>query len=210
MDGTIVDTEPYWMDAEITLVESFGGTWNHTDALALVGQGLWHSARILQGRGVDLSEDEIIARLTTSVMARVSESVPWRPGAKELLFELRELGIPTALVTMSMRRMAQLVVDAIDFAAFDHIVAGDDVTHSKPHPEPYLLGADLLGVAAEDCIALEDSATGLASAVASGAVSIGIPLMVPIAEGPHHTIWPTLAGRTAADLAAVFQAGRTS
>lgn len=210
MDGTIVDTEPYWMDAEITLVESFGGTWSHTDALALVGQGLWHSARILQGRGVDLSEDEIIARLTTSVMARVSESVPWRPGAKELLFELRELGIPTALVTMSMRRMAQLVVDAIDFAAFDHIVAGDDVTHSKPHPEPYLLGADLLGVAAEDCIALEDSATGLASAVASGAVSIGIPLMVPIAEGPHHTIWPTLAGRTAADLAAVFQAGRTS
>lgn len=210
MDGTIVDTEPYWMDAEIALVESFGGTWNHTDALALVGQGLWHSARILQGRGVDLGEDEIIARLTTSVMGRVSESVPWRPGAKELLFELRELGIPTALVTMSMRRMAQLVVDAIDFAAFDHIVAGDDVTHAKPHPEPYLLGAELLGVSAEDCIALEDSATGLASAVASGAVSIGIPLMVPIAEGPHHTIWPTLAGRTAADLAAVFQAGRTS
>jgi len=210
MDGTIVDTEPYWMDAEIALVESFGGTWDHSDALALVGQGLWHSARILQGRGVDLSEDEIISRLTTSVMARVSESVPWRPGAKELLFELRELGIPTALVTMSMRRMAQLVVDAIDFPAFDHIVAGDDVTHAKPHPEAYLRGAELLGFAAGECVALEDSATGLASAVASGAVSIGIPLMVPISEGPHHTIWPTLAGRTAADLAAVFQAGRTA
>jgi len=209
MDGTIVDTEPYWMDAEVALVESYGGSWNHTDALALVGQGLWHSARILQGRGVPLTEDEIIASLTTTVMARVSEYVPWRPGAKELLLELRELGIPTALVTMSMRRMAELVVAAIDFPAFDHIVAGDDVTHSKPHPEPYLRGAELLGVAATDCLAIEDSSTGLASAVASGAVSIGVPLMVPIAEGPHHTIWPTLSGRTAADLAATFEAGRT-
>ena len=210
MDGTIVDTEPYWMDAEVALVSSFGGTWTHEDALQLVGQGLHHSARVLQSRGVDLSEDDLIASLTTTVMSRISEEVPWRPGAKELLFELRELGIPTALVTMSMRRMAELVVDAIDFAAFDAIVAGDNVTHSKPHPEPYLLGAELLGVNPADCVALEDSSTGLASAVASGATSIGIPLMVPIAESPHHTIWPTLAGRTAADLAAVFQAGRTS
>jgi HAD superfamily hydrolase (TIGR01509 family) len=158
---------------------------------------------------VDLTEDEIIASLTTTVMSRISEVVPWRPGARELLLELNELGVPMALVTMSMRRMAEMVVEAIDFPAFDAIVAGDNVTHSKPHPEPYLRGAELLGVNAVDCVALEDSSTGLASAVASGATSIGIPLMVPIAESPHHTIWPSLAGRTAADLAAVFQAGRT-
>jgi HAD superfamily hydrolase (TIGR01509 family) len=209
MDGTIVDTEPYWMRAEIVLVESFGGTWTHDDALTLVGQGLWHSARLLQARGVDLGEDEIISTLTERVMAQVAENVPWRPGAMELLAEVRAAGIPTALVTMSMRNMAQLVVDSMGFHAFDAIVSGDDVTHAKPHPEPYLRGAELLGVPIEHSVALEDSQPGLASAVASGAVSIGIPHMVPIAESDSHTLWPTLSGRTLRDLSGVY-AARTS
>ncbi|GAB2459618.1 HAD family hydrolase [Conyzicola lurida] len=208
MDGTIVDTEPYWMRAETLLVESYGGTWTHDDALGLVGQGLWHSARLLKARGVDLTEDEIINSLTESVKDQIRASVPWRPGAMELLAELREAGVPTALVTMSLRTMAQLVVDSIPFDAFDAIVSGDDVTHAKPHPEPYLTGASLLGVDIADCVALEDSQPGLASAVASGAVSIGIPLMVPIAESDGHTIWPTLDGRTLSDLSGVFAASK--
>jgi HAD superfamily hydrolase (TIGR01509 family) len=208
MDGTIVDTEPYWMHAETLLVESYGGTWTHTDALALVGQGLWHSARILQARGVDLTEDEIINSLTSSVKDQIRVSVPWRPGAMELLAELREAGVPTALVTMSLRTMAELVVDSIGFDAFDAIVSGDDVTHAKPHPEPYLRGAELLGVDIAHCVALEDSEPGLASAVASGAVSIGIPLMVPIAEASTHTLWQSLAGRTLSDLTGVYAASK--
>jgi len=210
MDGTIVDTEPYWMLAETELVESFGGTWTHEDALQLVGSGLWHSARVLQSHGVKLGEDEIIEALTTRVIEQVRVLVPWRPGAKELLLELHDKGIPSALVTMSIRRLAVLVVELIDFPAFQAIVAGDDVEHSKPHPEPYLKGAAALGFEATECVAIEDSSTGLASAVASGAVSIGVPLMVPISEGPGHTIWPSLAGRTVADLAAVFTSGRTA
>ena len=54
MDGTLVDTEPYWLAAEAELVHSFGGTWTHEDGLTLVGSGLWHSAAVLQGRGVDM------------------------------------------------------------------------------------------------------------------------------------------------------------
>jgi HAD superfamily hydrolase (TIGR01509 family) len=210
MDGTIVDTEPYWMRAETLLVESFGGTWSHEDALALVGQGLWHSARLLQARGVALAEDEIIQGLTRSVMEQIRVAVPWRPGAMELLAELRAAGIPTALVTMSLRSLAELVVESMSFPAFDAIVSGDDVTHAKPHPEPYLRGAELLGVAVADCVALEDSEPGLASAVASGAVSIGVPHMVPIPESDGHTLWPTLAGRTLHDLFGVFAAARTA
>jgi HAD superfamily hydrolase (TIGR01509 family) len=204
MDGTIVDTEPYWMRAETLLVESFGGTWSHEDALGLVGQGLWHSARLLQARGVALTEDEIIQGLTRSVMEQIRIAVPWRPGAMELLGELRDAGVPTALVTMSLRSLAELVVESMGFPAFDAIVSGDDVTHSKPHPEPYLRGAELLGVPIADCVAIEDSEPGLASAVASGAVSIGVPHVVPIPESDGHTLWPTLAGRTLHDLSGVF------
>jgi HAD superfamily hydrolase (TIGR01509 family) len=210
MDGTIVDTEPYWMRAETLLVESYGGSWNHEEALSLVGQGLWHSARILQAKGVALSEDEIIQTLTASVMEQIRIAVPWRPGALELLTEIRDAGLKAALVTMSLRSLAELVVSLIEFPAFDAIVSGDDVTHSKPHPEPYLRGAELLGVDIRDCVAFEDSLPGLASAVASGAVSIGVPHMVAIDESTEHTIWPTLAGRTLSHLTDAFVAARTT
>ncbi len=127
MDGTIVDTEPYWMVAEEALVGSFGGTWTHEDGLRLVGNGLDDSARILQEAGVDLPVAEIIDRLSDRVMEQILVEVPWRPGARELLREIREAGIPTALVTMSIGRMARQVADAVPFDAFDHVVAGDDV-----------------------------------------------------------------------------------
>lgn len=209
MDGTIVDTEPYWMRAETLLVESYGGTWTHDEALSLVGQGLWHSARVLQAKGVDLGEDELIQSLTRSVMDQIRVEIPWRPGALELLTELHLAGVRTALVTMSLRSLAELVVSLMPVPAFEVIVSGDDVTHSKPHPEPYLLGAQLLGVDIAECIALEDSLPGLASAVASGAVSIGVPHMVPIDDADTHTIWPTLAGQNLSHLSDVFVAARS-
>jgi HAD superfamily hydrolase (TIGR01509 family) len=209
MDGTLVDTEPYWLSAETALVRSYGGHWTHEDGLTLVGSGLWHSARILQARGVDLSEDEIIDHLTDRVIDQLSEfGIPWRPGAHELLTELREAKVPTALVTMSVTRMAHHVADRVGFVAFDHVVAGDDVTHAKPHPEPYLRGAELLGVDPADCIAIEDSEPGVASAAAAGTVVIGVPFMVPIVEGVATVLWPTLEGRTLADLTGLMAVTR--
>ena len=140
----------------------------------------------------------------------VEFGAPWRPGARELLTEIRDAGIPTGLVTMSIRRMAEHVAGQLGFVGFDVVVSGDDVTHSKPHPEPYLRGAELLGVNPAHCVAIEDSQPGVASAVASGAVVIGVPFMVPISESPDHTLWPTLAGRGLADVRAVFNRVSTS
>jgi HAD superfamily hydrolase (TIGR01509 family) len=205
MDGTLVNTEPYWIAAETDLVHEYGSSWTHEDALQLVGSGLWHSARILQAKGVALTEDEIIDRLTDRVLEQLVElGIPWRPGALELLTELREQGIPTALVTMSVSRMAHHVADRLGFVGFDAVVSGDDVTHSKPHPEPYLRGAELLGVAASDCLVIEDSEPGVASGAAAGAVVIGVPFMIPLVPGTAHALWESLDGRTLDDLAAVF------
>jgi HAD superfamily hydrolase (TIGR01509 family) len=202
MDGTLVDTEPYWMAAETPLVESFGGTWSHEQALGLVGLGLEDSARIFQDAGVRMGVRDIIDFLTDEVMRQLGETgVPVRPGARELLASLREAGIKTGLVTMSMRRMADTVVDLIDFDAFDVIIAGDDATRPKPFPDPYLQACDALGVSPSETVAIEDSPNGLRSAVASGAAVIGVPLMVSIAGAGAHTVWPTLDGRTAMDVA---------
>lgn len=207
MDGTLVDTEPYWHDAQVVLVGEFGGTWTVEDGDALIGTGLWHSARVLQAHGVAMTEDAIIDRLTTDVLDRVAADVPWRPGARELLATLKEAGIPTALVTMSIRRMADFMVAAIDFPAFDAVVAGDEVEHSKPHPEPYLRGAELLGVPIHECVAIEDSPPGLASALAAGAVAVGVQHTAELSHDAGYQRRDTLEGLTLDDLATILQTG---
>lgn len=205
MDGTIVDTEPYWMAAEIALVESFGGTWTDEQALQLVGKGLFDSAGILQEAGVDMEADAIVQHLTDAVRgALVTQGVPFRPGARELLKQLRDEGVRAGLVTMSLRRMAQDVADLIGFDAFDVIVGGDEVDEPKPHPAPYLRGAELLGVDIADVVVLEDSPTGVSSGVASGAVTIGVPHIVALDGLGAHELWPTLDGRTTEDLEAAL------
>jgi len=201
MDGTLVDTEPYWMDAETRLVESFGGTWTHQDALQLVGNGLIESAGVLQRHGVEMGSEAIVQRLTDEVAARLrTDGVPFRPGAREMLAELRADGIRTALVTMSMKRMALEVVSLIDFTAFDLIIGGDEVARPKPFPDPYLQAAEMLDVDIADTVVIEDSLTGVSAGRASGAVTLGVPHIVPLDGSPAHELWPTLEGRTTADL----------
>lgn len=208
LDGTLVDTEPYWMAAEGPLVESFGGTWSPEQALSMVGLGLNDAAAILQANGVRMPNQEIVDHLTAEVMRQLREQgVPFRPGARELLAQLRREGIKTALVTMSLRRMALSVAELIEFDAFDAIIAGDDVSHPKPHPEPYLRGMTALGVDAAQTVAIEDSPTGVRSALDAGAGVIGVPLMVPLSDAGADELWPTLSERTVADLRE-FQARR--
>jgi beta-phosphoglucomutase-like phosphatase (HAD superfamily) len=96
--------------------------------------------------------------------------------------------------------MAKQVVDAIDFDAFDVIVAGDDVRHGKPHPEAYLKAAELLGFEPSRCVAFEDSNSGLTSAESAGTIAIGVPHIVPIPEKPGRILWTSLVGVTYKDL----------
>ncbi|MFJ6652244.1 HAD family hydrolase [Microbacterium sp. NPDC091313] len=207
MDGTLVDTEPYWMAAETPLVESFGGTWSHEQALQLVGLGLEDSARIFQAAGVRMSVPDIIDHLTDRVVESLAVTgVPFRPGARELLSDLKARGVKTALVTMSIRRMADRVVSLMPAGTFDVVIAGDDVERPKPFPDAYLDACAALEVDPADCVAIEDSPNGLRAAIASGAVSLGVPLMLPLDGVGADALWPTLEGRTSDDLGALLAA----
>ncbi|MFT4796155.1 MAG: HAD superfamily hydrolase (TIGR01509 family) [Aquiluna sp.] len=205
MDGTLIDSEPYWMLSESRLAKQYGSTWSEKDALQLIGNDLFHASDILRNQfGIeDMTTREVIDRLTDEVIEQLRTKLPWRPGALELLVELKKAGIKTALVTMSMRTMALTVADQIDFQAFDVVVAGDDVTNGKPHPEPYLRAAELLGVAPEDCLAFEDSPTGLASAEAAGCHAIGVTNIINLATGPNRRIISSLTEVTIENLAAL-------
>ena len=205
MDGTLVDTEPYWIAEEYRLVERYGGTWDDRHAQTLVGNDLLVTGRYIAEHGpVPLPPEEIVERLLDAVVEAVRGHVPWRPGAQQLLDALGAAGVPCALVTMSYQRLAQAVVAALPPATFVTVVAGDDVTYGKPHPEPYLMAAERLGVDPARCVAIEDSITGVSSAEAAGAAVLAIEHLVPITPGPARTVDRTLVGWTPSRLASLL------
>ncbi|PZE28748.1 HAD family phosphatase [Curtobacterium sp. MCBD17_028] len=194
MDGTLVDTEPIWQRSQMVLTAQYDAPWTHEDGLSLVGSGLERSGEILREHGVDLTVEEIVEWMTTYVVEHMHDAMPWRPGARELVEELHDRGVPTALVTMSRRRMAVDVAELLGARGFRVVVAGDDVEHAKPHPEAYLRAAAELGVDPARCVAIEDSPTGVAAALASGAVTVAVEHVVPIAEGSADVRLESLDG----------------
>ena len=178
MDGTLIDTEPYWIGAEIALCAAHGASWTHEDGLGLVGKPLVTSAEVLRDRGVDLPIPAIIDALLDEVIARVREHVPWQEDARQLLLRARGAGVPCALVTMSYRSLADAFIGAA--GAFDAVVTGEFVVNGKPHPEPYLTAAADLGVPIERCLAIEDSPSGIRSARASGARTVAVRRLTPL------------------------------
>ena len=201
MDGTLVETEPYWIESEYELVEQYGGTWSHEHALNLVGNDLIVSGRyIREHAGIDLEPSQIVEELLDKVVARIEKAVPWRPGAVELLTDLREHGVRCALVTMSYRRFVAPVLAALPEGAFEVVVTGDAVTQGKPHPEPYQKAAGILGIDPAQALAIEDSNTGARSAEAAGCLVLVVPNHVPVLPGERRVLVDTLVGLTAKTL----------
>jgi HAD superfamily hydrolase (TIGR01509 family) len=194
LDGTLIDTEPCWMAEEQALAQAFGGSWTSEQAVSCIGNPLPVSAARLRAEaGVDLQVAEIVDRLLDGVVATVRRHVPWQPGARELLAALRRASTPLALVTMSYRRLADAVLSDLPDNTFAVVVTGDQVTHGKPHPEPYLTAAAALGVDPGACLVVEDSPSGIGSGLAAGATVVAVPHVAPLPDLPEVTVVPTLA-----------------
>lgn len=207
MDGTLVDTEPYWIETEYELAERYGGTWSEAHALNLVGNDLLESGHYIRKHmGIDVSAEQIVEELLDGVVGRVESAVPWRPGAVELLTRLRDDGVPCALVTMSYDRFVAPILAQLPPETFRVVVTGDRVRRGKPHPEPYLTAAAALGLAPADCLAIEDSNTGAKSAETAGCLVLVVPNHVPVLPGDRRVFAPTLDGLDVADVWATRRA----
>lgn len=202
MDGTLVDTEPYWIAAEHALVAEAGGEWDQELGLQLVGMSLWDSAEFIRVHSpVALEPAQIIQALLERVTGAVrAQGVPWRPGARELLDLVAAAGIPSALVTMSWTTLVEPVIETLPAGTFAALVTGDVVTHGKPHPEPYLQAARALGVDPAEALAIEDSPTGVTSAVRAGVPTLAVPHIVEIPAMRGALSVPSLTGLTIEDL----------
>ena len=201
MDGTLVDTEPYWIATEYEMAERYGGSWSEEHAMNLVGNALLESGDYIRVHmGIDRTPQQIVDELLDGVVARVEVEVPWRPGARELLTDLHRHGVPCALVTMSWQRFVDPILARLAEDAFATVVTGDRVEFGKPHPEPYLTAAAELGLHPGQCLAIEDSNTGAKSAVAAGCTVLCVPHHVPILEGEGRVFVDTLDGLDAQSL----------
>jgi HAD superfamily hydrolase (TIGR01509 family) len=206
MDGTLCDTEPSWMACERAMAERYGAEWTVEDGLALVGSNLLTSGAYIKERmGLASTPAEIVDELVDAVTVEVGRSgVDWRPGALELVEACNDAGVPIALVTMSYRRFAEAVVSVMPRGKFDVIVTGDEVTRGKPAPDPYLLAADMLAVEPSACVAIEDSPTGAASALAAGCKVLVVPNHVVVPLSPEMAERRTLSGLTVVGLASLL------
>lgn len=182
MDGLLIDSEPLWLAAETKVMERLGGTpWTGEDQLALLGGSLSRTIAYLLAKATKPQPPEVIADWLMSGIEQTvrRDGVPLQPGAASLHAAVRAAGVPNALVTSSERGFMDAVLASTGLR-FDVTVCADDVSVTKPAPEPYLLAAKLLDIRPERCWVLEDSPNGVASAGAAGCRVIAVPSLLPI------------------------------
>ncbi|AUG80214.1 Hydrolase [Kitasatospora sp. MMS16-BH015] len=199
MDGTLVDTEHLWVETATELATELGLTLGDADLPEILGQAVEHTAahfyRIShQAR----TEAELATQLNDSFTAKVAAEIVPRPGALDLLRELRAAAVPAALVSASPRQVVDLVLDSLGREWFALTLAAEDTEVTKPDPAPYLAAAHRLGFEPARCVAVEDTPTGVASAHAAGCAVLAVPSSVPIAPAERITLLESL---TQADLA---------
>jgi HAD superfamily hydrolase (TIGR01509 family) len=197
MDGLLVDTEPLWFEVERAVMARLGSDWTPADQRTLVGGSLRTSVGYLRSRAACPASEQDVAQWLVGGMARLlaERGVTAMPGALQLAGQVRQAGIPCALVTSSERVIMDAVLDVLAGCGvtFDATVCGSDVRHPKPDPEPYLRAAALLQADPASCVALEDSPNGVAAALAAGCVTIAVPGIAPIEARPALTIAGSLA-----------------
>ena len=210
MDGTLIDSEPYWHQAEVDLAHEHGGDWNADMGWQVSGRPLPKVAKLMRDRGLNVSEDQIPGLLIDKVIAMEARHMLWIDGVRDILASLVEAGIPSILVTTSPRRMAQAVVAKAPEGVFADYVCGDDGLAQKPDPAPYLHAASLLGInkpaQMASCLAFEDTLTGINSAVASGATTVAYTGTNPVdtSSGPQFASMNSYVGVTLDDLSALI------
>ena len=191
MDGLLIDSEPLWLVAETEVMRRLGseGDWSPDDQHALLGGSLVKTVRYLLSKAARPQPPEVVADWLMSGIEDMvrRDGVPLRPGAASLLDAVAAAGLPHALVTSSERSFMNAVLESTGLR-FEVTVCANDVTHTKPDPEPYLLAAKLLAVDPVRCAVLEDSPNGVAAAEAAGCRVFAVPSLVPIPPAPGRTV----------------------
>ncbi|HEX7872724.1 MAG TPA: HAD family phosphatase [Sphingobium sp.] len=177
MDGLIFDTEALYRTALISVAGE--ARYEMTDALfqQMIGSPWPTNRAFLLGHfGADYPAD-VIREASHQRLREMTAATPFlKSGVIELLDALADWGLPHAIATSSSHDTVQEHLADHDLAhRFPVVIAHGDYNHGKPAPDPFLTAAARLGVAPQDCVALEDSHNGVRSAAAAGTMTIMVP-----------------------------------
>jgi HAD superfamily hydrolase (TIGR01509 family) len=207
MDGTLVDSEKLWDVSLAALYEKLGGVLTPAVRATIVGSVAENTMRIIYtDLGLELDPAAMSKSsdwLNDYTETLFEDGLPWCDGAKELLDALAADGTPMALVTNTHRVLTDKALNSIGREYFSATVCGDEVPSGKPAPDPYLRAAALLGLAPEQCLAVEDSVTGTAAAERAGCPVLVVPNDVEVPNGTRRRHISSLAGLDVADLRAI-------
>lgn len=191
LDGTLVDSEPASRRVWEAFLNRFGHTLSDTVYAQMIGRRKDVSIQLVKDRfALPLSPSEILHQ--RSQLSQQLGSQPLLPmlGLGEVMDVLRRYQCPWGVATSSQREYAEKVLKDLGiWAECRALATGDDVAHGKPAPDLFLLAAEQLGVAAETCLAVEDSAAGCESALSAGMTVVAIPNpIIPVQTFPpvHH------------------------
>lgn len=209
MDGTLIDSEPLWIEQERLLMNGFDVYWTEEDAIHCVGGPMPRVENYMRSKlptevVSTLSELELTNNLLKRMESRFKEGIDFASGSELLLKEIHSSGVPQALVSASSRALVDSALSAIGEHFFSITVSNDDVATPKPNPEGYLKAATHLGVEISRCLVIEDSVTGVNAGIAAGAFVLGIPHVSKLPSAPkvkHHN---TLEGLQMMDIPEIF------
>lgn len=208
MDGTLVDSEKLWEVALQVLYSRLGGELTPAVREATVGGSAESLMQIIYtDLGLDPDVDEMAAHsdwLHDYTADLFDGGLPWCDGARELLDTLAESAVPMALVTNTRRALTERALDSIGRHYFAASVCGDEVVRAKPAPDPYQRAAALLGFDPAQCLAIEDSVTGAASAEDAGCPVLVVPNDVEVPDSARRRHVTSLLGLNAVRLREIY------
>ena len=194
MDGTLIDSEPLWLEAEIEIMEELGCNWDQQDQINCLGGPIDKTENHMQDRSNNIKPFGYFTEKLDDVMEKkLSTKLNLIPNALEIINDCKRSELKIALVTASSGRLMKAVLKRFPVGIFDAVVSYDDVKRSKPDPEPYLLAAKTLGVDITNCVVLEDSLTGVQSGLSAGAQVVGIPHLVKMPSNPNLRVVESLS-----------------
>jgi HAD superfamily hydrolase (TIGR01509 family) len=193
MDGVLTDSEPAFYAAINDILARYGEHIPMDEYRPYIGQATPHVwSALIRMKNLPASLDEVVAAYEEPLAVRLREPRPPLPGARELLDELRRRGVPVGLCTASYSHWVEMVLDAAGLdGAFDAVSTADMVERTKPDPAPYVLAASKLGLRPEQCVVVEDSVSGVTSALRAGACVIQL-LATDTAGAPVEGVARTL------------------
>lgn len=192
MDGLFLDSEPQWHQSQQEICARYSYSWDDDDQRICIGGPLSRVGDYISDICArDMTGPQVVEELTQMMLVKLSTKAILMPGAYEAVERVRQV-MPVALVSASPRILMDAALTTLPEKFFEFSISADDVTRTKPFPDPYLEAAKRMGVSTQSCVVFEDSLTGIASAKSAGCAVVAVPHYVEVALAPRVRVVTSL------------------